>query len=128
MARATPIKWIQEQGGWTTATVLLDTYAHYLPTESAGYADALTATPNGPRTAPDQSRQVASRGGGAETDDDTESYEDGASATHPRSPIMHFTLPPPFLRNSETSTVIGVVPRSWTWPRRSSETPAGMTR
>ncbi len=61
MARGTPIKWIQEQGGWTTAKVLLDTYAHYLPTESAGYSDALSAAPHGPTTAPARSREV---GGG----------------------------------------------------------------
>ncbi len=40
---------------------------------------------------------------------------------------MHFTEPPPFLRNSETSTVIGVVPRSRIWARRRSEIPAGIT-
>ena len=42
--------------------------------------------------------------------------------------VRVFVVPPPFLRNSETSTVIGVVPRSRTRPRSSSETPAGITR
>ena len=49
-------------------------------------------------------------------------------ATNPRSPIMHFTLPPPFFRNSETSTGTGVTPRSRTAPSSASETPPGMTR
>jgi integrase len=49
MARGTPLKWIQEQGGWTTAKLLLDTYGHYMPTESAGFSDALTAS-DGPNT------------------------------------------------------------------------------
>jgi hypothetical protein len=46
MARGTPLKWIQEQGGWTTAKVLLDTYGHFMPTESRGFADALAAAPD----------------------------------------------------------------------------------
>ncbi len=52
LARGTPIKWVQQQGGWTTAKVLLDTYGHYMPDEMRGYSDALTATPNGPPAAP----------------------------------------------------------------------------
>jgi integrase len=31
MARGTPLKWIQAQGGWTTAKLLLDVYGHFLP-------------------------------------------------------------------------------------------------
>ena len=50
------------------------------------------------------------------------------SYTGPRSPIMHFTDPPPFFRNSLTSMVMGVVPRSRIWAFRSSETPSGMNR
>src|SRR5271157_300411 len=50
------------------------------------------------------------------------------SATGPRSPIMHFTDPPPFFRNSETFTTTGVTPRSRTRARRRSDTPAGITR
>ena len=61
MARGTPLKWIQEQGGWTTAKVLLDTYGHFMPTETRGFADALVATPDGPQAAP-ASRAAA--GGG----------------------------------------------------------------
>ena len=30
-------------GGWSSAKLLLDLYGHYLPTESSGYADALSA-------------------------------------------------------------------------------------
>jgi hypothetical protein len=51
-----------------------------------------------------------------------------ASSTGPRSPIMHFTEPPPFFRNSETSTVTGVTPRSRISPRSRSETPPGRNR
>jgi integrase len=43
MARGTPLKWIQEQGGWSTAKVLLDTYGHFMPSESRGFADAIPA-------------------------------------------------------------------------------------
>ncbi|MDJ0848498.1 MAG: site-specific integrase [Myxococcota bacterium] len=33
MARGTPLKWIQAQGDWTTAKLLLDVYGHFLPSE-----------------------------------------------------------------------------------------------
>jgi integrase len=52
MARSTPLKWIQTQGGWASAKVLLDTYGHYLPTEAAGHADALGDAPERPYAAP----------------------------------------------------------------------------
>ncbi|MBW2362085.1 MAG: tyrosine-type recombinase/integrase, partial [Deltaproteobacteria bacterium] len=42
MARGTNLKWIQEQGGWSSAKMLLDVYGHHLLGESTGYADALT--------------------------------------------------------------------------------------
>ncbi len=42
LARGTNLKWIQAQGGWSSAKVLLDWYGHYLPTETFGYADALS--------------------------------------------------------------------------------------
>ena len=29
MARGTPLKWIQQQGGWSSARMLLDTYGHF---------------------------------------------------------------------------------------------------
>jgi hypothetical protein len=48
MAWGTPLKRIQEQGSWTTAKLLLDTYGHFMPSESRGFADALSATPDGP--------------------------------------------------------------------------------
>ncbi len=35
-------------GGWRSAVVMLDTYAHFLPQELAGFADALSA-PGGPK-------------------------------------------------------------------------------
>jgi len=106
MARGTPLKWIQEQGGWTTAKLLLDTYGHFMPTEMRGFADALTATPNGSQAAPTPESQERQR--------ETGEFSWVSEATGPRSPIMHLTEPPPFLRNSETSTVMGVPPRSRT--------------
>ena len=51
LVRGTNLKWVQEQGGWASAKMLLDVYGHFMPSESAGYADALT-TANGPYTAP----------------------------------------------------------------------------
>ncbi len=42
-ARGTNLKWIQAQGGWSSAKMLLDVYGHFMPTECVGYADALTA-------------------------------------------------------------------------------------
>ncbi len=52
LARGTNLKWIQAQGGWSSAKVLLDWYGHYLPTETSGYADALSSVPGRPYTAP----------------------------------------------------------------------------
>jgi integrase len=51
LARGTNLKWVQEMGGWASAKMLLDVYGHFMPTESAGYADAITAS-NGTQTAP----------------------------------------------------------------------------
>jgi integrase len=125
MARGTPLKWIQAQGGWTTAKVLLDTYGHYLPTETRGFADVLSATSNGPPAAPDLVAVPAPPDYAPATPRNSKRPSDTESSTGPRSPIMHFTEPPPFLRNSETSTVIGVTPRSRIWSSSRSETPAG---
>ncbi len=55
MARNTPLKWIQTQGGWASAKMLLDTYGHYLPDEHAGYANAITRAPKRPYAAPHRS-------------------------------------------------------------------------
>jgi integrase len=111
MARGTPLKWIQEQGGWTTAKVLLDTYGHFMPTESRGFADAL-ASSDGPPAAPGRDAVAQAAPGYAETADTSEASIKPQPPTGPRSPIMHLTEPPPFLRNSETSTTTGVTPRS----------------
>ena len=43
MAAGTPLKWIQEQGGWRSAKMLLDTYGHFMPSEMRGYAGVLTS-------------------------------------------------------------------------------------
>ena len=51
IARGTNLLWIQEAGGWSSAKMLLDVYGHFMPTESAGFADAITA-PNGTPAAP----------------------------------------------------------------------------
>ncbi len=42
LARGTNLLWVQKQGGWTSPTVLLTVYAHFIPSELSGYADALT--------------------------------------------------------------------------------------
>ncbi len=51
MARGTPLLWIQQQGGWASAKVLLDTYGHFLAADSSGHADALSSGPRRPYTA-----------------------------------------------------------------------------
>jgi integrase len=62
MARGTNLKWIQAQGGWASAKVLLDWYGHHLPTEMTGYADALSNGPGRPQTAPRRKRsQISGR-------------------------------------------------------------------
>ena len=62
MARGTPLKWIQDQGGWTTAKVLLDSYGHLMPAESRGFSDVLATAADGPQTAPDTRGRVHSSG------------------------------------------------------------------
>ncbi len=32
------IKWIQKQGGWASAKMLLDVYGHRMPNEMSGYS------------------------------------------------------------------------------------------
>jgi integrase len=41
LARGTPIKWIQNRGGWASAKLVLDLYGHFLPSDYHGFADAL---------------------------------------------------------------------------------------
>lgn len=41
LARGTPIEWVREMGGWTSAKMLLDVYGHYLPREMRGFSDSL---------------------------------------------------------------------------------------
>ena len=41
VARGSNLKWIQEQGGWTSAKTPLNCYEHFLLSESQGYVDAL---------------------------------------------------------------------------------------
>jgi integrase len=128
MARGTPLKWIQDQGGWTTAKVLLDTYGHFMPTESRGFADTLSTAANGPSAAPGTWKEGAYATRPDKVKEESATYDGDSSTTGPRSPIMHLTDPPPFLRNSETSALSGVTPRSRTWETRRPETPFGRTR
>ena len=128
LSRGTPIKWVQAQGGWTTAKVLLDTYADYMPEETRGFADRLFTAEDAPPAHPQLSAAAARSGQRAEVGEGPEDSEEAVSSTGPRSPIMHFTLPPPFLRNSLTSTITGLTPRSRTSAWSRSETPAGITR
>jgi hypothetical protein len=114
LSRGKPIKWVQAQGGWTTAKVLLDTYADYMPEGSRGFADRLFTAENAPQTHPQRAADSVESDAGAELIEVPEDFDDDDSSTGPRSPIMHFTLPPPFFRNSLTSTETGSTPRSRT--------------
>jgi len=92
MARGTPLKWVQEQGGWTTGKMLLDTYGHFMPSESRGYADALSAVRDGPGrpdAAPDRPGAEVAESGVSEVPDFEDIPSSSPSATGPRSPIMH---------------------------------------
>ena len=60
LARGTNLKWIQSMGGWSSAKLLLDLYGHFLPTESTGFADALSGTGR-PDTAPRNVRRSSAR-------------------------------------------------------------------
>ncbi len=51
LAAGTPIKWIQAQGGWSSAKLLLDTYGHFIPREMSGFENVLA--PNN-RNRPEQ--------------------------------------------------------------------------
>jgi len=96
MARGTPLKWIQEQGGWTTAKVLLDTYGHFMPTESHGFADALAVPPDGsgrPYTAPGSPASEAAFSSRSEVPENSNDPSSTESSTGPRSPIMHVGRP-----------------------------------
>lgn len=76
-----------------------------MPGENKSYADALTAL-NAPPAHP---AQIVVSDKVAESAAKSVGYN---PSTGPRSPIMHFTEPPPFFRNSETSIVTGETPRS----------------
>ncbi len=90
MARGTPLKWVQEQGGWTTAKLLLDTYGHYMPSESRGFADVLSAAPDGPQTAPPSEHLTSGSGPGPESAENPDFSEVAGQATSPTSPITSF--------------------------------------
>ena len=114
LARGTPIKWIQTQGGWTTAKVLLDTYGHFMADESRGHADALSTPADGSMRQPGATPVAPSALPRSEVRYPVEESASSDSATGPRSPIMHLTEPPPFLRNSDTSIRTGSTSRSRT--------------
>jgi hypothetical protein len=97
MARGTPLKWVQDQGGWTTAKLLLDSYGHFMPSEHRGFSDALSTALAGPQTAPTDEAGDLARIGGAEFSENMGPYQIPPQPISPRSPIMHFTDPPPFL-------------------------------
>ncbi len=84
-----------------------------MPAQMQGFAGALAAgngTPAALAPSAAEESEAPSPGSGQFLG----VYEPATPATGPRSPIMHLTEPPPFLRNSETSAQIGVTPRSRT--------------
>ena len=65
MANGTPLKWIQEQGGWASAKMLLDVYGHFLPGENRGFANVVSGEDDvskrlytSPTQEPDQKAQM----------------------------------------------------------------------
>jgi len=44
LAAGTNIKWIQRQGGWATAQMVLDRYGHFIPDTTERYADRIAGT------------------------------------------------------------------------------------
>jgi len=38
LAAGTPVHWVQKQGGWASAKMLLDVYGHFVPKQGANYA------------------------------------------------------------------------------------------
>ena len=62
LARGTNLKCVQDMGGWASAKLLLDLYGHFLPTETTGFADALSDGPRRPLSAhPQEARPAAPR-------------------------------------------------------------------
>jgi integrase len=59
LSRGTNLLWLQQQGGWPSPTVLLSTYAHFLPTELTGFADVMTARNGAGRHQPGDKASVA---------------------------------------------------------------------
>ena len=42
LSRGTPIEWVRKMGGWSSAKMLLDVYAHFLPREMRGFSNTLS--------------------------------------------------------------------------------------
>ncbi len=93
LAWGKPIKWVQTQGGWTTAKVLLDTYGHFMPDEMRGFADALSTASNGPETALTGKADDQVFDADSKTSEFSWVSESLEKQTGPRSPIMHFAHP-----------------------------------
>ena len=84
LSRGTNLLWVQRQGGWTSPAVLLATYAHFIPTEVTGYADALAA-PDGP-TRPLLPRAVSEQNGVvADSSEDSGTSMVGPRGIEPRT-------------------------------------------
>ena len=120
MARGTPLKWIQQQGGWTTAKVLLDTYGHFMPSESRGYANVIGGA-DGSQTAPDGEEDLASWVSDVQPSGTYQDSDRSPSPTHPRSPIMHSstsrTRRHPVLLVTNLNESLPVAPRRRNSPR-----------
>ena len=99
LSRGTNLLWVQHQGGWKSPSVLLNTYAHFLPTEIGGFADVLTA-PDG--TIRHQASMTGSHGHRAngKTPRGTRSSVVGPGGLEPPTDGLKVQSRPQFLRSS----------------------------
>ena len=121
MARGTPLKWIQAQGGWTTAKLLLDVYGHFLPSEYTGYTDALSRPLSAPYTHPDRRSPADGQGDGAASSTRGTGFRTSAFVHHPQIPDHALYRPAALLEElADVGGDRGVTPRSRTRSSRRS--------
>ncbi len=57
LAAGTPVHWVQKQGGWASAKMLLDVYGHFVPKQGANYAANLEPEPQPDATRAERASQ-----------------------------------------------------------------------